>query len=372
MTKSYIFNNSTVSIIFGNILDSQKEVVVSSDDCDITMGGGISRCILNAGGEAIHNDAQKQVPVKLGNVVVTTAGILKQKYIFHAITIDKLYAQKRHEEDSEQKLEVQQFIVSHSVKQCFRLLANLGLSSIAFPAIGAGVAKIPYERVAQSMASAISEFLMATNKHYEVDIYLYDRYGKMENWDFLPFFECFASAEACTKQAYKFESHKLPLEEKSEIMDFSDVEISKRAYTGDGGHKIFISYSRKDGDKIKGICSLLNDMEVPYWIDVDGTYSGENYKEVIVKAIKQTQLVLFVSTENSNASLNVAKEISLADKYNKIVVPIKLDKSPFAPKIDYDLNCIDAIELYEFTAEGMEKLRKTIQGKLAIEDRKVK
>ena len=129
---------------------------------------------------------------------------------------------------------------------------------------------------------------------------------------------------------------------------------------------------RQIEDKVKGICYLLNDMGIPYWIDVDGTYSGENFKEVIVNAIKQSQLVLFVSTKNSNASLNVAKEISLADKYNKVVIPIKLDNSPFAPKIDYDLNCIDAIELYDFTQEQMEKLRKCIQGKLAIEDSKVK
>lgn len=372
ISRKYSFNNSSVTIIFGNILDSQKEVLVSSDDCYITMGGGISGCIVKTGGRAIYDDAQKQIPAKLGNAIVTTAGSLKQKYIFHAITIDNEYAHKRHEEDSQQKLEIQEFIVVHSVKYCLRLLSNLGLSSIAFPAIGAGVARIPYKKIAQSMASAISEFLTNTNKHFEIEIYLYDRYGKMENWDFLPFFESFSSAEACSEQVLKFELHKQAVGENNEKLDFSDVEISKTAYTKHGIHKIFISYSRKDEDKTKGICSLLNDMGIPYWIDVDGTYSGENFKEVIVNAIKQSQLVLFVSTKNSNASLNVAKEISLADKYNKVVIPIKLDNSPFAPKIDYDLNCIDAIELYDFTQEQMEKLRKCIQGKLAIENSKVK
>lgn len=100
ITRKYSFNNSTVTIIFGNILDSQKEVLVSSDDCYITMGGGISGCIVKTGGRAIYDDAQKQIPAKLGNAIVTTAGSLKQKYIFHAITIDNEYAHKRHEEDS--------------------------------------------------------------------------------------------------------------------------------------------------------------------------------------------------------------------------------------------------------------------------------
>lgn len=372
ISRKYTFNNSSVSIIFGNILDSQKEVLVSSDDCYITMGGGISGCILKTGGKAIYDDAQKQIPAKLGSAIVTTAGSLKQKYIFHAITIDKDYAHKAHEENSQQKFEIQQYIVVHSVKYCLHLLNNLGLSSIAFPAIGAGVAKIPYKNVAQSMASAISEFLVNTNKHFEIEIYLYDRFGKMENWDFLPFFESFSSAEACSEQSLKFELHKQVIGENNEYMDFSDVEISRSVYIKEEGHKVFISYSRKDKDKAKGICCLLNNMGIPYWIDIDGSYSGENFKEVIVNAIKQSQLILFISTENSNASLNVAKEISLADKYNKVVIPVKLDNSPFAPKIDYDLNCIDAIELYDFTQGQIEKLRKCIQGKLAIEERKVK
>ena len=40
------------------------------------------------------------------------------------------------------------------------------------------------------------------------------------------------------------------------------------------------------------VVSDKNDMGIPYWIDVDGTYSGENFKEVIVNAIKQSQLVI--------------------------------------------------------------------------------
>ena len=38
-SKEYRINNSTIKIVFGNILDSQAEVIVSSDDCNITMGG---------------------------------------------------------------------------------------------------------------------------------------------------------------------------------------------------------------------------------------------------------------------------------------------------------------------------------------------
>jgi len=240
MKKSYTFNNSTVTIILGNILDSEKEVIVSSDDCYVTMGGGISWSILNAGGKNIMDDAKKQIPAKLGNVVVTTAGALKQKYVFHAITIDKDYARKPYDET--QRLEIQQFIVSHSVKQCLRLLSNLNLTSIAFPSIGAGAARIPYELVAASMATAISEMLLATNRHFEVEVYLYDKYHKMEPLDFLPFFERFASAEACGMLSSKISARNCLEGEDNEKLDFSSVDIPAIYVEHSGKHKIFISY----------------------------------------------------------------------------------------------------------------------------------
>lgn len=72
-SRQYIFNKSKLTVKFGNILESQAEVIVSSDDCYVSMGGGVSRAILKEGG---LSDAQKMAPVPLGDVIVTTAGLL--------------------------------------------------------------------------------------------------------------------------------------------------------------------------------------------------------------------------------------------------------------------------------------------------------
>ena len=71
-SRQYTFNNSMLTVKFGNILDTQAEVIVSSDDCYVTMGGGVSRAILRAGGDVIIRDAQKMVPISLGDVLATT------------------------------------------------------------------------------------------------------------------------------------------------------------------------------------------------------------------------------------------------------------------------------------------------------------
>ena len=90
-SRQYIFNQSKLTVKFGNILESQAEVIESSDDCYVSMGGGVSRAILSEGGLSIKSDAQKMVPVPLGDVKMTTAGTLEhQKYIYHCITYEQL------------------------------------------------------------------------------------------------------------------------------------------------------------------------------------------------------------------------------------------------------------------------------------------
>jgi O-acetyl-ADP-ribose deacetylase (regulator of RNase III) len=92
--RTYQFGCSRLTIEFGDITTSTAQVLVSSDDYYLSMGGGVSASILRAGGQAIALDAAKKVPAVLGDVVVTTAGSLPAQYIFHAITIGPLGSDK--------------------------------------------------------------------------------------------------------------------------------------------------------------------------------------------------------------------------------------------------------------------------------------
>ncbi|HKO20757.1 MAG TPA: macro domain-containing protein, partial [Acidobacteriaceae bacterium] len=181
MERTYQLGDSRLTLRFGDIVSSDAQVLVSSDDAYITMGGGVSASILRAGGEAIALDAAKKGPATIGDVVVTTAGSLKAQYVFHAITIG---ANPRGDSASA--------IVEQTTRRCMQLVEQLQLSSIAFPAIGAGVAGFQYEDVAASMANVISDALSSTPRSIDVTIYLYDRFGSMSEMDFIGFFEEFA------------------------------------------------------------------------------------------------------------------------------------------------------------------------------------
>ncbi len=153
---------------------------MSSDDSYLTMGGGVSASIRRAAGQGILTEVAKRIPAKLGDVIVTSAGLLKAKYVFHAITIGEGNAAAGE-------------VIANATSRSLTLLRELGLSSIAFPAIGAGAAGFALEDVASKMAEVIVSELNKTPQSVSVTIYLFDRFGRMQPIDYVQFFEEFAT-----------------------------------------------------------------------------------------------------------------------------------------------------------------------------------
>lgn len=200
--KAYKFGESKLILRFGDITTTFSDVIVSSDDYYLSMGGGVSASILKAGGNEIALDAAKKVPAELGDVIVTTAGRLKSLFIFHAITIGKIIG----------KTEPKTVVKSTTIKS-LELLNSLNLNSISFPALGSGAAGFSYEEVAVEMAEVISDYLTRINTEQEVIIYLFDKYGRMKPTDYIIFFEAFAT--------------KAPQIAEKEITKKKEIEISK-------------------------------------------------------------------------------------------------------------------------------------------------
>lgn len=337
-SRQYTFNNSTLTVKFGNILDTQAEVIVSSDDCYVTMGGGVSRAILLAGGMSIIKDAQKMVPVPLGDVLVTTAGKLEhQKYVYHCITIDKkrrmqISAQQVTEED------VLNHLLQHAVDKCFQLMQAMDITSIAFPAVGAGAAKIPIQKVIEQMSIAIARNLGNTNKLLNVELYLYDIYSLYSESDYITLFESLAAKAALLEYKKMLTNEDMDTES---IFRNKKVELPSRSTMK---HKVFISYSRKDKEAADYLCEILKENGIAYWIDKEGIYSSSNFKELIVDAIDVSLAVVFISSANSNTSVNVIREVGYAVNMNKPILPLMLDDAPYAKSIRLDISDIDQID----------------------------
>ena len=79
------------------------------------------------------SDIRKMVPRATGGIVVSVAGSMPLRYVLHAITIGLWGEAKELPLGS---------MVRQAAHQVMRLLPELGCTSVAFPAIGAGVAGI--------------------------------------------------------------------------------------------------------------------------------------------------------------------------------------------------------------------------------------
>jgi O-acetyl-ADP-ribose deacetylase (regulator of RNase III) len=146
--RSYRIGGRRLGVVFGRLEDSLSEALVSSDDNYLTMGGGVSASLHRAGGPRVSADARKHLPLRLGDVVVTSAGDLPAKYVLHGVTIDRDDLEKA---DSA--------CIKKITTSSLKIAEALRLKSISFPALGTGLAGLAYERSSEALTLAIVEFL---------------------------------------------------------------------------------------------------------------------------------------------------------------------------------------------------------------------
>ena len=351
--RPYNCNASKVSVVFGDITESKLEVIASSDDTLITMSGGVSRAILDKGGSQIQLDARKQLPSSVGDVVVSSAGNMPQKYIFHCLTIDEKYLEETWKGLNVQTEEKVEEVIRVAVRKCFHLLKALNLNSIALPVIGSGAAHMPFLSVVEIMADEISQELMKTNKKLEVEIYIFDslnKYGISE----IDLFEKISFKFAIANYIMQHNSDAVPYENKPIKLSEDDLLYYKNQQ-----HDVFISYKREESDIAFAVKDLLESWKINTWIDKHGIFSSYDFKEIIEKAIEKTKVVLFLSSEKSNQSEYVKQEIKYAIGCKKRIIPIMLDNAPFGDGLRMDLFNIDQVD-YSNTKEFQRKLKTSL------------
>ena len=111
-------------------------------------------------------------------------------------------------------------------------------------------------------------------------------------------------------------------------------------------YDVFISYSRKDTEIVDYIESELRRRGITCFVDRSDIELGDDFAEVISKAIFESEILLFVWSENSNQSPNTANEIALAIDFEKTIISFKIGKFKPDYRLAYRLvrfNRIDAL-----------------------------
>jgi O-acetyl-ADP-ribose deacetylase (regulator of RNase III)/pimeloyl-ACP methyl ester carboxylesterase len=178
--QTYNIGKSTLNVKFGDLGTARTEVIVTSDDQQLSMGGGTSKAIRNAAGESVYEASRGLIPVPLGGVVPTTAGNLAAegvRHIFHAATIPSA---------SERSVKNPESIVREATTQAIKMLEAHQLKSIAFPALGTGFAGFDARDSGIAMAEVIHNLLTVSQKELHVEIWIWmDKKREMQALTFL-------------------------------------------------------------------------------------------------------------------------------------------------------------------------------------------
>ena len=102
-------------------------------------------------------------------------------------------------------------------------------------------------------------------------------------------------------------------------------------------YDVFISYSRKDSVVVDKICAAFDDVGITYFVDRQGIHGGLEFPEVLAKNIVESQLFLFVASENAYKSKFTLNEVVFAfnKKPRNTVLPYIIDGSSLPLNLEF-------------------------------------
>lgn len=131
-------------VVEGDICDQEVDAIVNAANNELWMGGGVAGAIKRRGGAEIEREAVAKGPIAIGESVVTSAGRLKAKRVIHAAVMGG-------------DLTTDETKIRAATLSALARANELGLTSIAFPALGTGVGGFSLEGCARIMRQAIED-----------------------------------------------------------------------------------------------------------------------------------------------------------------------------------------------------------------------
>ncbi len=102
-------------------------------------------------------------------------------------------------------------------------------------------------------------------------------------------------------------------------------------------YDVFISYSRKDTPIADQICAAFDRVGISYFIDRQGIGGGFEFPVVLAEAILESQVILFLASENSYDSKFTNAELTFAfnEKPKNSILPYIIDGSTMPPALRF-------------------------------------
>lgn len=154
-----------VQVVEGDLLESDAEAIVNPANEHLTHAGGLAAAIMQRAGEIVRIESERIGHVSTGESVVTGAGPLPARYIIH--TVGPMWKGGGFGEAE---------MLATAVTSSLTRAGELGLASIAMPAISCGIFSYPPAKAAgviirtirifcENVATSLRSIRLVMNEH---------------------------------------------------------------------------------------------------------------------------------------------------------------------------------------------------------------
>src|SRR5580700_8810388 len=145
----------------GDLTDMDVDAIVNAANNDLVLGAGVAGAIHRKGGEEIQKECDEIGSIPVGYAAITGGGKLRARHVIHAASMQlggRTTAAN----------------LRNSVAHSLRIAAERGLKTIAFPAVGTGIAGFPIEECASIMLEEAAQHLKTETSIEKIYFVLFD------------------------------------------------------------------------------------------------------------------------------------------------------------------------------------------------------
>lgn len=143
--------SAQIVLMQGDLTEMDVDAIVNAANNDLQLGGGVAGVIRRKGGAEIQRECDAIGSIPVGGAAITSGGKLKARHVIHAASMQLGGATTAH-------------ALRASTAHSLRIAAQNKLKTIAFPAVGTGIAGFPMHECAETMlAEAVKHLQGATS-----------------------------------------------------------------------------------------------------------------------------------------------------------------------------------------------------------------
>jgi O-acetyl-ADP-ribose deacetylase (regulator of RNase III) len=153
--KRKISEKANIEIIEGDLTQLDVDAIVNAANTQLWLGAGVAGAIRTLGGPTIQKECNEIISkyptqnIPLGEAVITSGGKLKARWVIHAASMGSGTLTTENS-------------LRDATRNALLRAEEMNLKSIAFPAIGTGIAGFPLNKCAEIMQRVIVDHLLHT------------------------------------------------------------------------------------------------------------------------------------------------------------------------------------------------------------------